>query len=357
MRVGLVVYGSLSETTGGFLYDRNLVHHLRNAGETVDVIELPWRSYPRHLLDNFDAEVSQRLKAAEVDVLLQDELCHPSLVRLNRRVPADVPIVTVVHHLRSSEPGSAPLTWFYRLVERRYLQTVDGVIATSHTTRSTVEDLATIDRSTVVQPGTGRFDSDLDRHDVATRANEAGPLRVLFLGSLIPRKGVDTLLDALARLPHDEWRCTVIGDDAVDPRYAESLREQVADLGIGERVRFTGSLGRGELSGALSNGHVLSIPSRYEGFGIAYLEGMGFGLPPVATTAGGASELVSDGVNGWLIPPDDVDAIERALRPLLDDRERLARRGQAALNRYESHPSWEETMERAHAFLLETAEV
>lgn len=357
MRVGLVVYGSLSYTSGGFLYDRALVEHLRSAGETVEVIELPWRSYPRHLLDNVNPAVRSRLAGADVDVLLQDELCHPSLVRPNQRLRGAVPLVAIVHHLRTSEPRALPARWLYRQVERRYLRTVDGVIATSQAARSTVDTLASVDHSSVVPPGTGRFDPDIDQSDIRTRAHESGPLRVLFVGSLVPRKGVDTLLDGLARLPTGSWRCTVIGDDTIAPGHVASLGRQVDRLGIGDWVRFTGPLATAELAAELAEGHVLAMPSRYEGFGIAYLEGMGFGLPPVATTAGGASELVSDGENGWLVRPNDADAIASTLRPVSTDRDRLTRFGLAALERYEAHPSWSETMEEAHRFLRHIANV
>lgn len=351
MRVGLVVYGSLANTSGGFLYDRNLVQHLRDSGATVAVFERPWRTYPHHLLDNFDTGFAERLLGFGPDVLLQDELCHPSLFRLNRRFPDDLPIVSVVHHLRASEPHPAPTGWLYRQVERRYLRTVDGVITSSRAVRSAVNGLAAVGRQAVVPPGTGRFNPVIDRDEIRRRAHESGPLRVVFVGQLIPRKGMDTLVDGLASLPSREWRLTVVGDDSSAPAYAASLRRQVDRLELGSSVRFAGRLSDPDLAAELARGHVLAVPSRYEGFGIAYLEGMGFGLPPLATTAGGASELVSSGENGWLVPPDDPSAVAGALRPLLDDRARLARLGHAARDRYLAHPNWTATMERARGFL------
>jgi len=100
MRVGLTVYGELDERSGGFRYDRQLVAGLREAGHSVAVVELPWRAYGRGLLDNGSRRLRRRLDV-DVDVMLQDELAHPSLVRTNRHL--DYPIVSVVHHLRASE--------------------------------------------------------------------------------------------------------------------------------------------------------------------------------------------------------------------------------------------------------------
>mgnify|MGYP006968414625 FL=1 len=85
MSIGLVVYGDLDTRSGGFRYDRQLVAALRERGETVEVIELPWRSYPRGLLDNLSPGLRRRL-AGDYEVLLQDELAHPSLVGQHHRL-------------------------------------------------------------------------------------------------------------------------------------------------------------------------------------------------------------------------------------------------------------------------------
>lgn len=355
MRIGLVVYGSLSTTTGGFLYDRKLVEHLRGAGVTVEVVELPRRTYPRHLLDNLRRTVRGRLDAVSVDLLVQDELCHPSLVWLNRRLTGEVPIVSIAHHLRSSESRPAPTAWLYEWIERRYLSGVDGVICSSHATCSDVRRLGATAPSVVAHPGTGRFDPAITPGEIDNRAHEPGPLRILFVGRIVPRKGVHTLVRGLARLDDGAWRLTVVGDRTTAPEYVDGLHQLVDRQGVRERVQFTGQLSDTELEAELAEGHVLAVPSTYEGFGIAYLEGMGFGLAPLATTAGGPSELITDGENGVLVPPDDPDAIARRVRPLPEARETVARLGRAARNRYESHPSWGETMATAHEFLTRMA--
>ena len=83
MRLGLVVYGSLDTVSGGFLYDRQLVRHLRSRGDEVEVISIPWRPYARGLLDNLSPALFKRLSRAAFELLLEDELAHPSLFRLN----------------------------------------------------------------------------------------------------------------------------------------------------------------------------------------------------------------------------------------------------------------------------------
>jgi len=364
MRVGLTLYGSLDERSGGFRYDRKLVEGLRRAGDTVEVVELPWRAYPRGLLDNVTPSLRDRLRV-DVDVMLQDELAHPSLVLANRGLP--YPIVSLVHHLRASEPRR--LSPLYRAVERRYLSTVDGVVCNSAATRDAVAALGVDPAETVVAPPAGdRFDPAIDDAEIASRAASLGgavdgsgdepdpaPLRVAFVGNVEPRKGLDTLVEGVARAdaPVD---LTVVGR-AVDEGHAADVRRLVRERGLADRVRFAGRLSDDELTDVLRESHVLAVPSRYEGFGIVYLEGMSFGLPAIASRAGGASETVVDGETGALVDPDDPAAVARALDGFAADPDRLVETGRAARRRYERHPGWTESTCRVRRLLADVADV
>jgi len=345
MHVGLALYGDLDGQSGGFRYDRRLVAGLREAGDTVDVVELPWRSYPRGLLDAVSGAVRHRLPA-DVDVLLQDELAHPSLVCATRHLP--YPVVSVVHHLRSSEPRR--LRPVYRAVERRYLGSVEGAICNSRATRETVRETGGLpsDRTLVAPPAGDRFDPAIDGDDIAARAR-GGPLRVVFVGNVEPRKGLDTLVDGLAGV-EEPWTLTAVGRHR-DQAYVRRVHQQIESIDASDRVTLTGRLPDEKLADVLRESHVLAVPSRHEGFGIVYLEGMRFGLPAVATTAGGAREVVTDGETGFLIDPDDPVTVARALSTLADDRQRLARMGRAARERSDSHPDWSETVAQVRSFL------
>ena len=355
MNVGFVVYGDIETTSGGFFYDRKLIEGLRERGDTVAVIELPWPSYAhglfggavrrvRGLGDEFDS-------VGSFDVLVQDELAHPTLVSANAglRRRFEGPIVSIVHHLRCSEAHPRPETALYRAVEQRYLRSVDAAICNSAFTRETVTDLAPL-ATTVVPPAGDRFDPAIDAATITERAQD-GPLRVVFLGSVVPRKGLHTLIEALARLPDERWRLTIVGDVGTNPAYTRRVRRTASRLGVRDRIETMGTLPDGDLEACLRENHVLAIPSTHEGFGIAYLEGMSFGLPALATTAGGAREVVTHGETGFLCAPGDVGDLARWLRGLVEDRTLLAELGVAACERYDAHPSWADSAAQVGAFL------
>jgi len=352
MHLGLVIYGSLNTVSGGYLYDRRLVKHLREAGDRVEVISLPWRSYPRHLADNFSAALTARLRAGRFDVLLQDELNHPSLFLLNRALRGRYPILSIVHHLRSCELRPAWQNVFYRWIERQYLASVDGFIFNSQTTRAAVEALVGDRRPAVVaQPGGDHLAPTVTAEHIRARTLQPGPLRLLFAGSVIPRKGLHTLLAALKQIEIGDWSLGIVGKLNTEAAYAQAILRQIARDGLSAHVTWHGSLADADLAAEFSRAQVLAVPSSYEGFGIVYLEGMGFGLPAIATTAGAAGEIITHGENGYLVPPGDATGLADGIRSLMQDREGLSAMSLAARQRYDRHPGWQASAEKMRGFI------
>jgi glycosyltransferase involved in cell wall biosynthesis len=355
VRLGLVIYGSLDTLSGGYLYDRKLVEYLRAQGDEVELISLPWRSYAAHLLDNLGDRQFERLLKLKVDLLLQDELNHPSLFLVNDRLRARVsyPIVSIVHHLRSSEVHPSVLRRLYAQVERHYLRAVQGFVFNSRATQAAVANLSGKNAGGIVAyPGGNRFEGSLSPTAVTHRSRRAGPLQILFVGNLIPRKGLKTLIEALASLQSRNWLLHIAGRQDVDSAYTAAMKHLVRQRGIKDRVIFTGKLSENELNDALIRSQLLVVPSQYEGFGIVYLEGMCFGLPAVASTAGAAGEIIEDGVNGYLVQPEDPAGLARRLERLVSDRGLLERMSLAALSRFAAFPTWEDSASRIREYLL-----
>ena len=355
MHVGLLIYGSLETLSGGYLYDRELVKHMESCGDQVEVISLPWRSYPLHLMDNFSWSLNRSLDKLEVDILLQDELNHPSLFLINSKLKKNMaaPIISIVHHLRCSEGHPNWQNRFYQAVEKRYLTEVDGFIFNSHSTRKVVEGLIGEKKSYVVSfPAGNRLSPDFSAHQIRSRSRRDGPLQILFLGNVISRKGLLHLLDALAKIPVDQWHLSVVGSLEMDMDYVDRIIRRVKRYGLFAGIEFFGPLGETELKQIMLDSQLMVMPSSYEGFGIAYLEGMGFGLPAIASTAGGAAEIINHGENGFLVPPDDASLLQEYIMELIADRELLTEMSHAALQRYLRHPTWEDTSARTRNFLV-----
>ena len=354
MRIGLLICGDLDILTGGFLYDRMLVKYLREQGEEVEVISTPWRAYGLHLFDNVSRSLLKRLRAANLDVLIQDELAHPSLFLLNKRLKRHVkyPIITLVHLLRSSETHPAPLKQLYGAVEKRYLKSVDGAIYNCETTRMSVERLLGKKLSFVVaHPGRDHLRQGLSLEEVAARAKQIGPLRIISIANVLPNKGLSVLIEALSKLPADSWRLKVLGSLKMDASYVAAIRRQIAEAGLTAHVSLPGTVPNGEMPAHLAGSDLLVVPSYYEAFAIAYLEAMSFGLPVIASTAGGARELITHGQEGFLLSPGDADTLAHYLQQVIQDRERLLQMSLAARRRVDAHPTWAQSFGRVREFL------
>ncbi|MDD1742020.1 MAG: glycosyltransferase family 4 protein [Methanotrichaceae archaeon] len=358
MRIGLVIYGSLTTLSGGYLYDRKLVAYLKEHGDNVEIISLPRRNYLHHLEDNFSNDLMRRLVNLQCDVLLQDELNHPSLFLLNRRIKDKIsyPIISIVHHLRCCEENPIWLNRFYRLVESHYLSSLDGFICNSRSTLEMVEDLirncGNQHRSSLVAyPGGNRFHQQISKAEISQRAREDHVLNLLFIGNIIPRKGLHILLKALKRLPENQFILNIVGNPEADLPYFLNIKRQIEQNDMTNQVRFAGVLSDNDLCNCMKKSHLLVMPSYYEGYGIAYLEGMGFGLPAIGTNRGGAREIVISGLNGFLIDPGDDAKLALYLRQLSQDRGLLLKMSLKALDHYISRPDWEQSMENIRIFL------
>jgi glycosyltransferase involved in cell wall biosynthesis len=347
MRIGFVIYGSLDTLSGGYLYDQKLVAYLRVQGDTVEIISLPWRNYAAHLTDNFRYRLP-----SDLDILIQDELNHPSLIAANTGKHS-YPVISLVHHLRCSELRPKWQNDLYRIIETKYLQSVDGFIFNSQTTKSVVYGLLDYEKPAIVAyPPTDRFEEVISEEEINARASKE-PFHILFLGNVIERKGLHTLLKALFILHPLNFNLDIVGSLTTDRVYAKAMQKQVVVNGLSSSVRFHGALDNNLLKGMLKRAHVLVVPSSYEGFGIVYLEGMAFGLPAIGTMAGAASEIIADVETGYLIVPDDFKTLAARLTSLASDRILLVRMSINALRRYQAQPKWEQTAGQIREFLFE----
>ena len=230
MELGFMIYGQPDQISGGYLYDRQLVTAWRQQGHQVQFLSLPEASYGASLLHNYDRGWRDRLAGLEVDALIQDELCHPSLFLLNRQIRplAQFPIVSLVHHLRSSEDHPQPMSWLYRFIEHSYLASVDGFIFNSRPTGASVQKLLSRSVSAVIAPP-GRNHLEFESApDSSKNTDPTSPLHIAFVGNVIRRKGLHWLLQALAEIEDEPWTLDVVGRLDLEPGYSQSMMDWIA---------------------------------------------------------------------------------------------------------------------------------
>lgn len=147
-----------------------------------------------------------------------------------------------------------------------------------------------------------------------------GPV-LLFVGTVMPRKGVDDLVRAMGALVNDsdfeDLQVVIAGEDDLDGEYTATVRELAREAGVDDAVTFAGFVPDDDLPALYALADVFVLPSREEGFGMAVLEAMAAGTPVVATDVGGVSRVVTEGEQGYLVQPNDPDGIVMYVKKIL----------------------------------------
>ena len=327
------VPGDLAAPTGGYAYDRRIIAELPAFGWRTSVVELG-DGFP------YPSAQARTTACARLSALVRgrpiviDGLAFGVLPEAAQALCASHSLVALVHHPLALESGlNATQSASLRASERAALACAEHVVATSATVaRLLVEDYGVPSgRVSVVEPGTDRVPTAL-RH-------EGDVVTLLAIGSVIPRKGYDVLVAALARLTHLPWRLVIAGDCERDPQTVRQVNADIARLGLAGRITLLGAVACDEVAPLYASAHLFVLPSRFEGYGMAYTEAIAHGLPVVGTTAGAIPQTVPPSA-GVLVPPDDVDALAATLQQLIskpEERERLAAGARAA-----AFPSWRE---------------
>lgn len=186
-------------------------------------------------------------------------------------------------------------------------------------------------------PDTGIAHSGIDPSFIAPAPERPWAWRMLSVGRIDHRKGIDTAIDALAGLPR-EATLTIVGEG--DAEHLADLRAQVARLGLDGRVTFAGGRARAELPAIYAEHDVVVFPVRWdEPWGLVPIEAMACGRPVVASGRGGSAEYLRDGENALLAPADDPESLAGAVHRVAGDaalRAHLRERGLETARRHTS---------------------
>jgi glycosyltransferase involved in cell wall biosynthesis len=163
---------------------------------------------------------------------------------------------------------------------------------------------------------------------------------LLAVGALVPRKGYDVLVAALAEVTDLPWRLVIAGDRTRDPATAVAIEAEIARRGLAARITLLGAVSDKRLAELYSAADLFVLASRHEGYGMAFAAAIAYGLPVIGTCGGAVRDTVPPEA-GILVAPDDVEALAAALRRLIADGAQRARHGAAA--RAATLPTWEES--------------
>ncbi len=338
------VPGDLATPTGGYAYDRRMIAELAALGWQANVLSLG-DGFPKPDVTT-RAAANARLAALPAGVpVVVDGLALGVLPEGAQAIGQR--LVALVHHPLALESGlSAAAADVLQRTERDALAFACRVIATSAATARllTADYGVAQDRVAVIEPGTDRA--------AVERPARNGVVSLLAVGAVVPRKGYDLLAAALATVKDLPWRLTIAGDATRSPDTARALVDQIARLGLSDRIEVAGAVTTERLAMLYAAADLFVLPSRFEGYGMAYAEAMAHGLPVIGTNAGAIPDTVPPQA-GILVPPDDVEALAAVLRRLIADpaeRERLAAGARAA-----HFPGWAEQAARFARILDEVA--
>jgi glycosyltransferase involved in cell wall biosynthesis len=346
LRIVLSIHHGLDRATGAPGVTIEVADRLRRRGHEVTVLSFDdlatrWPERAKMLL--FPLLVLRRVHGIgrqRVDVLDASTGDAALLAILPRRLRPAV-VVTRSHGLEALEPeppGSHPVNPPVSLRHRFYmsavrlplvglsLRTSTGVTVLNSAEERYVDGLRRAPRVRCIGNG---IPADLRRLEDGSRGSG-----LAYIGSYLPRKGVDVLAAAVAPIlaERPELDLVLLGTGAT----AEQVLVDYPPA-VHPRITVVPRFGRAELPLLLRNSRIFVFPTYYEGGPVALLEAMACGLVPVSSTVPGPSDVIDDGVNGLLVGPGDELALSAAVRRVLDDVdlcERLAASAAATAKRY-----------------------
>jgi len=334
-RLAFAVPGDLSTPTGGYAYDRRIIAELEALGWAIERINLGDK-FPWPAKETRATAEARLLMVPEGCPIIADGLALGVLPEAARRLRAHHVLVGLVHHPLALESGlTGSQADILRASEKAALAAAKHVVVTSEATakRLVADYSVPEDKITVARPGNDAVASAPGNHN--------GVVQILSVGAVVPRKGFNILVAALATLPDLPWRLVIAGDRSRDAKAAAQLDSDIARLRLGRRVTVLGAVSTQQIAELYAKADIFALASRFEGYGMAYSEAIAHGLPVIGTRAGAIPDTVPPNA-GILVEPDDVPAFAVALRRLVtdaDERKRLAAAARAAAAKL---PTWQD---------------
>lgn len=345
---------TLAKLPGLDLYNQEHLFRVERIGDLFapvnqfEFISMCLGGFPEPFTFGIRANRYLRKRLDNYDIIHDNQSLSYGLLGIIRR---GCPLVATIHHPitvdRDAELAAAE-NWLQRLkvsrwysfltMQKRVARRISHIITVSEASRSDIgtEFLIPDDRFRVVPNGIN-LDCFYPLEGIAREDN-----MILVTNSAdTPLKGLRYLLEAVAEIRRErEIRLVVIGK----PKEDGMIERMVAELSLGETVRFTGRISHDDFARYYAEATMAVIPSLYEGFGMPAGEAMACGVPVISTSGGALTEVLGDA--GMIVPPADAQALKEAILTLLDDPERRRRLGEAGLERVKNSLTWRHAAKR-----------
>jgi len=229
------------------------------------------------------------------------------------------------------------------LILRIYIRSFHGIVTTSNYLKKEIIKLKG-NSNAVVAIGAAGKKMKVERFN---KQRSGSIIKLLCVAHIREIKGQLVLIEALNYLDDFNWTLTLVGDVFTEDKYYEKiLKRKIRTYGMSKRIIFKGRLEGEYLSEKYRTSDILIVPSLYEGYGMVVREGMSFGLPIIASKVGGIPEQIRDGIEGFLVPPDNPDALSLALKKLIDNPDLRITMGKRGRIRFNELPTWDDVCER-----------
>ena len=333
--------GDIETRTGGYIYDRRLVAELTDLGVSVETLSLG-AGYPFATERSLDHALALLAALPAGATIIVDGLAFGTFGQRARELADSHDLIALVHHPLAFETGlTTSDAERLRRSETRALAAARRVITTSHSTAATLTAEFEVEASKIIVavPGT-------DPKPLAG-GGTSPQLTVLSVGSVVPRKNMPQLVRALAMSRDLPWRLRVVGSLERSRAETSALHQAITDGGVEDRVELMGELDPESVDSAYAAADLYVSASVYEGYGMALLDAVAFGLPIVAARGGAVGEVLPLDA-ALLVPPGDDEALATILRQVLSDADLRAGLRSGAIGARSALPRWRDT---AHAVL------
>lgn len=358
----IFILGSTVPKTGGELYNYKIFNHIneQNVVPHIYLIDLEKYKYVIRLrwvpiLGDLAISLFLTILLSRYNgIFIEDHYFSRYLLMSNifQKIFFKSKIVTLVHLFcnYSSDDGSPLRKEVNKQMEKIHLSQSDEIVTSSQHSSYEIQSLGVSEKHIhVFTPGIDKekFSKLPRRHD--DKLNE----KILCVANYIPRKGILYLIQAFHKVESHGFTLHLVGNRNKSFSYYRKMNSLVDKLELRESVYFHDGKDQENLKYLYSTSDIFVLPSLKETFGIVLIEAMYYSLPVITVNSSAMPDLIADGVNGLLVPPQDSGAISRSLECLISQPELRRKMGDAGYQIASSSFDWDRTCSAFHDFLKE----